>query len=276
MAKKKLKKAAARKRPVPTRARALKAARALEAMPLAPSLDQPSFRPAIEMAIQSGLGDVALKLMEAEDRRVEDARRRPFTAAMAKAFAEFTPVKRTRIVRMERNRTRWHEDLEAIAKMANPILARHGLGYHFDVESTDLSKPIRVTCFVTHESGYERTATLPSQFKQRPGMEPDQVVAAIVTFLSRYTLKAALGVVVEGDDSDGDGFLPITPAQVDEISNLVVNSGINIVTFLDLFGVPSISDLPSAEFEKAVTMLQQRIADKNNRLANFLPEIKGE
>jgi hypothetical protein len=95
-----------------------------------------------------------------------------------------------------------HETLSAICKAINGPLSECGLSYVW--ETTQEGGNITVTCIVSHALGHNTRTMLLSNPDSSGGKNGIQAVGSTVTYLQRYTLRAALGLSVQ-DESDDDG-----------------------------------------------------------------------
>jgi hypothetical protein len=94
-----------------------------------------------------------------------------------------------------------YADLPAIFDKINPLLKKHGLGFTQLSNGTDL-----VTCIFHVESGetIESTTAIP-QGVQLKGMNDFQVMGSAITYVRRYALSSALGLVTDKDtDASGE------------------------------------------------------------------------
>jgi hypothetical protein len=175
------------------------------------------------------------------------AARKAFDNAMADAKAEIPTIKRNRLVDAgEKNgkagpKYRF-EDLAEIAQTVDPILSRHGLSYRYRVASP-INQPVTVTCVVSHRAGHFEETTLTAGRDDGPGRNAIQQVGSTITYLQRYTLKAALGLAVSHDE-DGrtieqaelEDYAPpagsITQQQVDFIREALEAKGAATTAFL--------------------------------------------
>ncbi|MHA7852227.1 ERF family protein [Roseovarius sp.] len=133
--------------------------------------------------------------MDAQNARVSFAR------ALAEARAEIPPIIKDATVDFSSSKGRTHykhETLSGIAKAIDPVLARHGISYRFRTDQGQGG--VRVTCIVQHSDGHAEETTLVGAPDQSGNKNGFQSVGSAVTYLQRYTLKAALGLSAEVDD----------------------------------------------------------------------------
>ena len=175
------------------------------------------------------------------------AARKAFDNAMADAKAEIPTIKRNRSVDAgEKNgkagpKYRF-EDLAEIAQTVDPILSKHGLSYRYRVASP-INQPVTVTCVVSHRAGHFEETTLTAGRDDGPGRNAIQQVGSTITYLQRYTLKAALGLAVSHDEdgrtieqAEPETYTPpagsITQQQVDFIREALEAKGAAATAFL--------------------------------------------
>ncbi|MGY3535375.1 ERF family protein [Bradyrhizobium sp. USDA 4452] len=200
------------------------------------------------------------------------AARKAFDVAMAEAKAEIPVIRKNRRVGFESRkagaaRTDYaHEDLAEIARTVDPILGRFGLSYRFRV-SSKIGEPVSVTCVLSHRDGHFEETTLHAGRDESGNKNHIQGVGSTVTYLQRYTLKAALGLAAAEDD-DGHGseqpaeeaaYTPppgsITADQVAFIRDELEAKGASEVAFLGWAKQKRIEDIPATHFGACVNAL---------------------
>lgn len=208
----------------------------------------------------------------------KDRARRAFDDAMAKAKAEFPPILKNRTVK---HKTRSgddkeydHEDLFGIASIVDPILGKHGLSYRYRT-SSEPNQPISVTCIITG-FGHSEETTLHGGRDESGNKNAMQAIGSSLTYLQRYTLKAALGLAA-GHDDDGEasslrpseqGNEYISDDQVNEILTLVPQSGMPIEQYLRIIKLNSVEDIFASKYAAAKKLLTDKIDDRKRRAAN--------
>lgn len=201
------------------------------------------------------------KLMVLQERWEASQARKAFDAALAAAKAEIPVIAKNRRVsfRTKTGTTEYsHEDMGEIARTVDPILARHGLSYRFRTTS-EINQPIVVTCIVAHRDGHSEENSLTAGRDDSGQKNAIQQVGSTITYLQRYTLKAALGLAAAADD-DGASAGPdlpvvISDAQIGELTELMQDVGADRARFLNHFQIETLVDMPADRFQQAVTML---------------------
>jgi hypothetical protein len=202
------------------------------------------------------------KLMMLQERWEANQARKAFDAAIADAKAEIPTITKNRKVDFtsQKGRTHYrHEDLGEITNVVAPILGRFGLSFRFTTKTE--GKTVAVTCIVSHRDGHFVENTLTGPHDDSGNKNSIQAIGSSITYLQRYTLKAALGLAAS-DDDDGNaagGTLPapqtVTPEQVEELERLLALSETNLEKFLEIAEVESLSQIFGKNFEACRNIL---------------------
>jgi hypothetical protein len=220
----------------------------------------------LSQAVERGMDPATIeKLMTLAEQWESKQARKAFDAAMSAAKAEIPVISKNKLVDFPtdngRSRTTYrHEDLGEIARTVDPILAKHGLSYRYHTTS-EINQPISVTCIVSHRDGHSEKNTLTGPRDDSGKKNAIQQMGSTLTYLQRYTLKAALGLAAAADDdgaSSEDGPDVVTDDQVGELIELMDSVNADKPKFLEHFAIESVADLPVAKFNQAVTMLNAK------------------
>lgn len=220
--------------------------------------------------IQGGADIGSVKEMLAVSKELAaDQARRAFDAALSAAKADIPVIIKNRKVDFtsQKGRTNYrHEDLAEIARTVDPILARHGLSYRFRT-TNEPNSPISVTCIVSHRDGYSEENTLSAGRDDTGNKNAIQQVGSTITYLQRYTLKAALGLAASNDD-DGRASeqqaddRPISDEQLKSLRERIVSVGADEPIFCDYFKIEAVEYLPASQFDRAMKALGKKGAQK--------------
>ena len=114
-----------------------------------------------------------------------------------------------------------YADLPAIFEKINPLLKKHGLGF------TQLIMGDCVKTIVYHVSSGELIESLTQipQGVQLKGMNDFQVLGSAITYIRRYALSSALGLVTDKDTDAGGEQVKETPKKEETQK---ANSGMSI------------------------------------------------
>lgn len=209
------------------------------------------------------------KLMDLQERYEKNEARKAFDEAIANAKASIPNIKKNRKVGFESKnggaRTDYvHEDLGEIARVVNPILSQHGLSYRFRTHY-EPGHPVSVTCIISHKQGYSEENTLPGPPDSSGNKNSIQAIGSTVTYLQRYTLKAALGLAAEANDDDGaaaGGDEKISEEQAETLRKKIEATKTNVEKFCAYLKVEAIPDIRKRNYSNAIEVLDARMAAK--------------
>lgn len=189
-----------------------------------------------------------------------------FNNAIADAKAEIPPIRKNRHVGFKSKKqgaadtSYHHEDLAEIARTIDPIIAKHGLSYRFRTTSK-LNEPISVTCIISHRDGHFEENTLSGGRDDSGNKNPLQGVASTVTYLSRYSLKAALGLAAS-DDADDDGASSdngpetLTEAEIEHLRTRLKSKEATEAAFLKWAKVDRIEDIRADRYDACISAIE--------------------
>ena len=172
-----------------------------EPKPLAEALNPMAM---LAKAVESG-ADVGVleRLVGLSERFQAACAKRAFTAALTAARSELPTIVKNQQVSYGSTKYKY-EDLAEIAELVSPVLAKHGLSFRW---RTDSGQPgeVAVTYVLEHVDGHSEDTTLSGPYDQSGGKNAIQAIGSCVTYLQRYTLKAALGIAAARDDDGQQG-----------------------------------------------------------------------
>lgn len=215
---------------------------------------------------QGATGEDLKNMMDLYERMEDRAARRAFDTALANAQAEIPTIVKNRLVHFEaknggKDTSYRHEDLAGIVDTIRPILHKHGLAHRFrtDQRVVDGSMLITVTCVITGHGHREETPLSSGPDQNSSGMNNLQRIASAVTYLERYTLKAALGLAAAHDD-DARGTTAelgtITALQMQELEALIKEVNAKTENVCKACHVNSLAEMKPSQFEKAKAKLE--------------------
>jgi hypothetical protein len=220
------------------------------------------------------------------ERMERAAARRAFDEAMAAAKAEMPTILKTCTVdytNKQDMRTYYkHEDLAGISKVVDPVLAKHGLSYRWRTASAP-GQPVTVTCVIAHRMGHSEETSLSAGADQSGGKNSIQAIGSAVSYLQRYTLKAALGLAAAHDDDGRGGDPPaepeklpapptgaadgfITAEQAEELTGLIAKAGANIDRLLKFAKAESLPDIRASDYQHIKALLLRKLNTQESRI----------
>lgn len=217
----------------------------------------------IERALSTGASvETIEKLMQLQERWDANQARKAFNDSMASAKAKLPAIDKNKKVDFttSKGRTNYsYEDLPSIMRKVEPVLSEFGLSVRFRTSSAP-SEPVTVTCIISHRLGHYEENTLMAGRDDTGNKNSIQAIGSTVTYLQRYTLKAALGLAAGADD-DGAKADPadvITEAEREIVLTLLDETNTDIERFCEWLGVDSIAAMPAAKFKRAIASLKNK------------------
>jgi len=207
------------------------------------------------------------KLMELQERWEKNEARKAFVVALSAFKANPPELTKNKHVRFDTQRgiTEYdHATLDHVSSEIGKALAVHGLSHRWDVEQ-QAGGIICVTCVLTHVLGHSERVPMQSLADQSGGKNSIQAIGSTVTYLQRYTLLAATGVAVKGQDDDGiksEGAGLITDDQAMNIQALADEVKADIPKFLKYIGAAEIGLIKAKDYDRAVSALEKKRASK--------------
>ena len=166
--------------------------------------------------------------------------------------------------------------LDNIAKTIKPVLDKCDLYYSWDTDFVD--GIVHVTCVISHVDGHEQRTKLAGGPDTSGKKNSIQAIGSTTSYLQRYTLVSALGLVISDQDSDlnvdddGDGGQKVVPIkknknvidkkQVEEILELIAKTKADTVKFCNHHKISSVAEMPAEQFEDCKTSLKTIAAQK--------------
>lgn len=220
----------------------------------------------VTLAVEKGYDlNVIESLMDFQDRLDKKQAKQAFDAAMAEAVNEIPTIAKNKkaIVDKDGNARYRYDDLSEIAETVKPILKKHGLSYRFRTQQNGIK--VSVTCVVSHVDGHSEENTLSANNDTSGSKNEIQAVGSAVTYLERYSLKAALGLAAAEDDDAQAAGEPtvITQQQFAELNKLLDDHEINKVAFCGYMGVGAVADIPQNRFDDAKKAIELKITKMN-------------
>jgi hypothetical protein len=232
------------------------------------------FQQIIQNALATGAStEVLREILAWQKSEREDEARRAYDAAIAAAKADLPTITKNRQVGFDSkkpgaSRTSYkHEDLATIASAIDEPLSKHGISYRFRTHNPP-GQPITVTCIVSHREGHSEENSLSGPADDSGNKNKHQAIGSAVTYLSRYTLKAALGLSAAHDDdaqATSADTAAINAEQLDKLQSLIAHVGQDIEKFCRYFAIEKVADLRARDYDEAIYQLEQKKLNQPER-----------
>lgn len=200
------------------------------------------------------------RLIQMQERIMDRNAKSAYAAALAEMQPELPVVIERGAIDMGNNRPKQRYALwEDINDAIKPVLARHGFGLSFRTGQQD--GKIIVTGILSHREGHSEETTMHLPVDTSGSKNAVQAVGSSTSYGKRYTASALLNLTSRGEDDDGRaagaGQL-VSAEQAAQIEALIVEVQADKAKFLTYFKVPSITDIPLAQFNRAVQLLESK------------------
>jgi len=200
----------------------------------------------------------------------ENEAKKAYFRAVANFKAEAVDIVKNKRVKYktEKGVTEYsHAELGQIVNTVTPLLSKHGLSHHWEYGQQD--SKIKVTCFLTHEDGYEKSTSLEAPPDTSGGKNGIQAIGSTTSYLERYTFMAMTGLASRDQDDDGRKFgvvedeAPrITERQYLDFLALISDIKGNRAekyesNFCTYHKINNVAELPASKFAAAVETLEK-------------------
>lgn len=157
------------------------------------------------LAVQSKSGvDQLERLMAMKNAEEERSARRDFFEALSKFQELVGPIMKDKTVDFPTARgvTNYrHASLGQIESQIKGPMREVGLSRRFEIKNEAGAQTI--TCIITHVSGHSERTSMMAPADTSGSKNAIQSLGSTVTYLQRYTLIGALGLVTADEDNDG-------------------------------------------------------------------------
>jgi hypothetical protein len=159
----------------------------------------------IEKAAMDPNFDVAKldHLLAVRERWDASEARKAYNEAFAHFKAEAVEIIKNKKVTAGPLQGKSYAELYSVVNAVTPLLSKHGLSAAWKL-TKDEKDWIEVTCYIRHVLGHAESVSMGGPPDTGGAKNPIQARASTVSYLERYTLKAACGVAEQGDDTDGN------------------------------------------------------------------------
>lgn len=196
-----------------------------------------------------------------EDREYEA--KRAYFAAMSACQKQMPVVKKNQ--RNDHTKSNY-ADLAAIEEQAMPIIYEFGFGVSFQPDGYNELGELSIKWEISHAGGYVRNGVghIPVDGAGSQGKvnkTGTQAFGSTATYGRRYLLCMLFNIST-GDDRDGNAPLEkaeyITIEQVNQIRDLIEEVGADLVKFLAVGKIESLSQIRANDFDAAINLLNRK------------------
>lgn len=160
----------------------------------------------LHIAVQQNADiDKMKQLMDLQERWEKNEARKAFVVALNAFKADAPKIIKTKEVSFGVGKTSYKHALAGVAsEQIGEALAKVGISHRWDVAQPEGGK-IKVTCILTHAQGHSEHVSLEATPDTSGSKNSIQAIGSTVSYLQRYSLLAATGLVPMDADDDGRG-----------------------------------------------------------------------
>lgn len=157
----------------------------------------------LQLAVKQGGTDLdkMKQLMDLQERWEKNEAKKAFVEAMTLFKAHPPVILKTKLVSFGDTSYRHALSGESAEKIG-AALAEYGFSHRWETVQGESGK-VRVTCILTHAKGHSESTTLEATPDTSGKKNSIQAIGSTVSYLQRYTLFAATGLVPKDIDDDG-------------------------------------------------------------------------
>lgn len=206
---------------------------------------------------QNATPETLERLLAMQERYDRNEARKAFNKAIAAARKEIGPIFKSSEVRMGQGRPAYrYETLDDIERQVVPALSAHGLSYRWGTKVPD-NRPdlVIVTCRVEHRDGHYEENSLAGPADTSGAKNPIQAIGSAVTYLCRYTLKAALGLSATTDADAGEPEELVSEMEAAQLRRRIMDVGQTEERICAFYKIKQLEDLPASMFDSAMRKL---------------------
>jgi hypothetical protein len=147
---------------------------------------------------------------------------------------------------------------ETIDAAIRPILHQHGFALSFSTQPRQGDGGgLTVIAILRHRAGHSTETPFPVPLDTSGGKNNLQGYGSAESYGQRYSAKAALNLIFEGEDDDGKmaGMKFITAEQAAELQKLIEDTNTDDARFCQMFGVAHLGTLEAGAYAGARNML---------------------
>lgn len=211
------------------------------------------------------------RLFQMHERIDRQRRETAYNSAMASAQAELVPVAR----KLNNSQTKSkYADLAALSEAAMPVIYRHGFGISHSEFKSDRAGHLGVRAEVTHASGFSKLYDfhIPMDgtgLKGNANMTATHAYGSTFSYGRRYSTCGVFNIATKDDDGNAAGAKPSAEsATVEQITQLIKDSGSSLTWFLETYSVETLEDLTGKQRDEIRSKLTAKIAAARRANAN--------
>lgn len=183
-----------------------------------------------------------------------------FNVAMAALRKELGPVIKNRKNSQTNSK---YADLDAIKKVADPLMAKHGFFDRYEDEMLEDGR-IRTTCEIVHERGHSKRNSVVFAIDDKgiagkTNKTQPHGIASAMTYGQRVSFCRALGIrIAEDDDGNAAGNQPIDDVEATTIREFLKRIESTEEKLCEALQVARIEDMNKEQYARAIRQMKKK------------------
>jgi len=242
-----------------------------------PASDGVGINALLAQAVQNNVNVEILERLLVIRRELQaEAAKLAFDEAMRSFQGECPTIPKTKHVKTESGAHYAYAPIEVLEGQTRAL--RNKYGFSYIIQTKTLDKYVRTTCIVKHIAGHQES----SDFEVPIGagtriMSSSQVVAAAITFATRYAFRNAFGLITSDDDNEevlhgSDKPVLATEGELATLFSLVETSGFTADAIAKKFKLDSFTNVPRSTCLYITTKLRELLAKRGGGSTNKTDE----
>ena len=160
-----------------------------------------------------------------------------------------------------------YRSCEDILEAVKPLLADLVLTISDDIVEVGGRVYVKATASLSSGSGVISTTAFARESLSKKGMDDSQITGSASSYARKYALN---GLFCIDDTKDADATnehdkpSPIDESQLAVIYDLIEKTDTEIKKFCDAFGIKTVEEMLSNQFDKAMSQLNRKLKDASN------------
>lgn len=201
-------------------------------------------------------------LMDLQERMMKTQAEIDYNAALTRVQANMPRIEKNGEIKNKAGmvvaRYMKYEDIDFVIR---DMLRDEGFAIQHTREDLNQGRMMLVTTTLRHVGGHKESVSIPLPYEQGNALKsPTQAAVSTFSIGKRANVCSLLNIVGADEDREANrDITPITPEQAASLKERLQRGGASPKegeTFLELFGVKSVDDIPISEFEKAEMALK--------------------
>lgn len=206
--------------------------------------------------------EVIERLLAMKERQETLQAKRDFIAALTALQAEAPVIQKNGVItdRQGAVRSRYSR-IDDIEDIYGPLMQRHGFALTVSVVGITPQGMREFGGNLMHSGGHEKCLSVFLPLDANQSRSAVQSEGSTMSYAKRQLYKAHFNIKEKGvdDDGTGEGLAPISDEQLKTLETLIADARGNKTTFLKLYDIAELAQLPQKYYSAAIDALNQKL-----------------